>query len=269
MIEVEIIGTYKADLSRQVAINLYDYFDNYNYILIPNASLEKIMEDYYDNIEQVLVNDIFFNFSDYQQYSSFNNKLQEKIISINSLIKSFINKDTNIHYKQQNYEYILYSIQRIKVFYKVIFTITSLICVFILCWLIYYLLSNKIKEILIYYSLGESKFKIILRYIIMYSIILLFSLIIGFLLGYFLSNYLQQKMIIDSSNIQYDLLSFTDSDQSMIKMNETLSKMTINAIKQVFTKVGTISFSIVLIGITLLMMQILKDNIKDRLQKGE
>ena len=269
MIEVEIIGTYKADLSRQVSINLYDYFDNYNYVLIPNSALEEILTNYYDNIEQVLLNDIVFTFSNYQHYSSFNNKLQKKIISINSLVNSFINKDTNIHYKQQNYEYILYSIQRIKVFYKVIFTIVSLICVFILCWLIYYLLSNKIKEIFIYYSLGESKLKIILRYTIMYSIILFISLIIGSILGYFLSNYLQQKMIINSSNIQYDLLSFTDSDQSTMYINETLPKMPISTIIQVFTKVAATSFSIVLISVTLLMMLILKGNIRDKLQKGE
>ena len=269
MIEVEIIGTYKADLSRQVSINLYDYFDNYNYILMPNNTLKEILSQYYSDIDQVLLNDIVFTFSNYKDYSSFNTKFQKEIISINSLVNDFIHSDTNIHYKQQSYEYILYSISRIKVFYNVIFTIVSLICIFILCWLIYYLLSNKIKEIFIYYSLGESKTKIILRYLIMYSMILSFSILLGYTIGYFISNILQQRIITNSTNIQYDLLSFTDSSQSFINPSDTLTNMSLRIFLMILFKVVIISFSEISICITLLMLIILKGNIKDKLQKGE
>lgn len=269
VIEVEIIGTYKADLSRQVSINLYDYFDNYSYILMPNSTLKEIMTQYYSDIDQVLLNDIFFTFSNYEDYSSFNTKFQKEIISIDSLVSGFIHKDTNIHYKQQSYEYILYSISRIKVFYNVIFLITSLLCVIILCWLTYYLLSNKIKEIFIYYSLGESKAKIILRYLIMYSIILSFCFLIGCTIGYFISNILQQRIITNSTNIQYDLLSFTDSSQSFINPSDTLTKLSIKTLLMILLKVVIISFSEITICITLLMLIILKGNIKDKLQKGE
>ena len=152
------------------------------------------------------------------------------LINVNSLTKTVVNIDTNLHNKQQNYEYILYSIQRIKLFYGIIFKVMTTISLFILCWLIYYLLSNKIKEISIFYSLGESKTKLIIRYTIMYAFLLLISLTIGITLGYFISNLLQQKIIDNSSTIQYELLSYSDKNQSAITNSALLEKASINTL---------------------------------------
>ena len=269
MIEVEIIGKYKADVSTRVSSDQYDFFDNYNYILIPNNTLKEIISSYFNNIRQVYINHIVFNFKDYDDYRSFYEKYKTMLINVNSLTKTVVNIDTNLHNKQQNYEYILYSIQRIKLFYGIIFKVMTTISLFILCWLIYYLLSNKIKEISIFYSLGESKTKLIIRYTIMYAFLLLISLTIGITLGYFISNLLQQKIIDNSSTIQYELLSYSDKNQSAITNSALLEKASINTLINIIIKVSCLSYITLIVSVLIMMLIILKGNIKDKLQKGE
>ena len=103
----------------------------------------------------------------------------------------------------------------------------------------------------------------------MYSMILSFSILLGYTIGYFISNILQQRIITNSTNIQYDLLSFTDSSQSFINPSDTLTNMSLRTFLMILLKVVVISFGEITICITLLMLIILKGNIKDKLQKGE
>ena len=268
-IEVEIIGKYKADLSLRVSNDQYDMFDNYSYILMPNNTLKELVTNYFDNIRQVYLNHISFIFDNYESYSNFYNSYKEVLININSTINSFSNIDTKLHNKQQNYEYILYSIQRIKLFYNIVFVITSIVALLLLCWLIYYLLSSKIKEINLFYSLGESKIKIIIRYSIMYSLILVVALVIGISLGYFISNFLQQRIISNSTSIQYELLSYSDINQSTITSTSTLVKLSLSSLLQVIVKVVTISLFTTIFTTAAILLPILKGNIRDKLQKGE
>ncbi len=268
-IEVEIIGKYKANFSSQVSNDQYDMFDDYSYILIPNYTLKKIVTNYFDNIRQVYLNHVSFSFDDYESYSNFYNSYKEVLININSMVNSFFTIDTKLHNKQQNYEYILYSIQRIKLFYNIVFVITSIVALLLLCWLIYYLLNSKIKEINLFYSLGESKIKIIMRYSIIYSLLLVVALVIGISLGYFISNFLQQRIISNSTSIQYELLSYSDVDQSTITSASILEKIPLNSLLKVIVKVVTISLFIIIFTTTVMLLPILKGNIKDRLQKGE
>ncbi len=268
-IEVEIIGKYKANFSSQVSNDQYDMFDNYSYILIPNHTLKKIVTNYFDNIRQVYLNHVSFSFDDYESYSNFYNSYKEVLINTNSMVNSFFTIDTKLHNKQQNYEYILYSIQRIKLFYNIVFVITSIVALLLLCWLIYYLLNSKIKEINLFYSLGESKIKIIMRYSIIYSLLLVVALVIGISLGYFISNFLQQRIISNSTSIQYELLSYSDVDQSTITSASILEKIPLNSLLKVIVKVVTISLFIIIFTTTVMLLPILKGNIKDRLQKGE
>ena len=269
MIEVEIIGKYRADLSTRVSSDQYDLFDNYSYILIPNNTLKEIISSYFNNIRQVYINHVVFNFQNYDDYHSFYEKYKTMLINVNSLTKTVTNIDTNLHNKQQNYEYILYSIQRIKLFYGIIFKVMTTISLFILCWLIYYLLSNKIKEISIFYSLGESKTRLIIRYTIFYAILLLVSIIVGITTGYFISNLLQQKIIDNSTTIQYELLSYSDKNQSIINSSALLEKISIETLINVIIKVTCLSYIALIISVLVMMLIILKGNIRDKLQKGE
>ena len=244
-------------------------FDNYSYILMPNNTLKELVTNYFDNIRQVYLNHISFIFDNYESYSNFYNSYKEVLININSTINSFSNIDTKLHNKQQNYEYILYSIQRIKLFYNIVFVITSIVALLLLCWLIYYLLSSKIKEINLFYSLGESKIKIIIRYSIMYSLILVVALVIGISLGYFISNFLQQRIISNSTSIQYELLSYSDINQSTITSASTLVKLSLSSLLQVIVKVVTISLFTTIFTTAAILLPILKGNIRDKLQKEE
>lgn len=263
IVEVEIVGIYDTNNSQRHFSDRNDYFDNYSYILISNEVMKKIISEQFDNIYPVLLNDVYFKIDNYSDYVTFYDKYKELLIKNENDLKAVLDGNmSDIHNQQQNYEYILYSIQRIKLFYKIVFVVMTVLAMAILYWLNYYILSNKIKEINIFYSLGESKGRLVIRYMLMYIIILIIALIFGLLLGYGLSQLLQKRIF--DNYIQIGKALYV---QNIISENE-LVNISLSTIVKMILNVSIQAIVSTMISIMIVMGILLRGNIRDKLQKG-
>ena len=216
---VEVIGIYKDErISEYFALN--DTFPNSHGMLISN----KIMYDYVMNyteeyqIETVTINHIQFNVESYENYLKYKTDLYKKISEFNDDMEDLGEPTSKMIIHETNETGILESVSQIKGIYNIVFISVFSIILLVLVISLYYILKKKTGEISIYYSLGESRTKIIVKYMLTYMLLSIIAIILGLIAGYFFSIFLTESMVNESIQLKAELSRF----KTGVQLNELI-----------------------------------------------
>jgi len=208
--EFEIIGIYESK-----SINFYfaqnDKFVNSNACLISNEFIKEFVNDNlasYD-YESVYINRIQYDIEKYDHFIQFESYLKDRIKEFDKEKEELGEPLSYMFVNSNNDTSILASVSRIKGIYLVVFVCVFVIISIVLIFNIYYVLKKKTNEIGICYSLGESKLRIISRYVLAYMLLSVFAIVLGIIFGYYFSILLTDSMLNESIRLQADLSRFT------------------------------------------------------------
>lgn len=256
----EVVGIYKVK-EQSAYYEQNDSFVNSKAILIPNQVLfNKLLLD--QELMNVTLNHICFYLNDYKDYVGFHDELNQMIQKFNQEIDRLDYISPNLSIYETNTGSIIQSVQRIKNVYQIVFILVFVIVTFILVSSIYYLLKRKVAEMSVYYSLGQTKSKIILHYILTYMMIGFVAIIIGMGIGYLLSNQLSVMMLRDNVELQSELLKFTSTTIDYSNMNDNIQSLSFDGLSVL--KVMIEIFGSIFVSVTGSMLILLKDNILSR-----
>lgn len=207
--EFEIIGIYKSeDINFYFAQN--DAFVNSNRALISNVFIREFMNEHpeFVDFDNVYINRIQYAVKEYDHYIPFKSYLEDEIKEYDKEMTKIEEPTSFMTIKQNNDSSILASVSRIKGIYLVVFVGVFIIVAIVLLFNIYYILKKKTNEIGICYSLGESKLRIISRYILAYMLLALIAIVLGIIVGYYFSILLTDSMLNESIELQASLSRF-------------------------------------------------------------
>ena len=256
-VDVEVIGIYKEKhVNDYYAIN--DMFLETQGWLTSSNLVMSLNEK--ENIN-ICINHIQFNIKEYKNYESFKNELEKKIEEFDLEMKEKNEPVSKLIINQSNTATILESTGRIKGIYNVIFSVVFLIICIVFVISIYYILNKKTQQISIYYSLGESKLRIILSYLFTYLIISVIGIMLGLVVGYFLSIQLTDWMLKDSIQLQADLTRFS-TETNIGEIETYIPEFQYTIQSSIFVIIEVVSMIVLTIPTTLMI--VLKKNIFTR-----
>lgn len=217
---VEVIGIYKDErISEYFTLN--DTFPNSHGTLISNKIMFDYVMNYTEeyNLENVTINHILFKIGNYEDYLKYKTTLIKEISDFNDEMKDLGEPTSKITVHETNETGILESVSQIKGIYNIVFISVFSIIALVLIISFYYILKKKTGEISIYYSLGESRTKIVVKYMIMYSILSIAAIILGLIAGYFFSKMLTESMLNESIQLKAELSRF----KTGVKLEEMIN----------------------------------------------
>lgn len=208
--ELEVIGIYEY-IEQSTTFNVNDSFINSKGIVAANKLLDDYIIDKGNDFDfsKLNINHIKFTVQDYKKYEKFQLDLRQSISDLNDELAKLNYPLSKLSIENNNDSEIIHSTSRIKYVYQVIFILLFFIVVFALISSIYYFLKKKTREIAVYYSLGQSKFMIIMHYFIAYLLICIVATTLGIIVGYFFSILLMNNMAKDSVDMQNEILRFS------------------------------------------------------------
>lgn len=238
-IEVEVIGIYEYK-EQSVYFEQNDAFVNSRGIIISNGLVKEYMDNHLTDFYKFKINHICFYLKDYKKYTGFQDVLNNEIKEFNKELSKLGYSESNLNISQTNTNSIIQSVLRIKNIYRIVFSIVFSIILLILVSSIYYLLKKKTKEMGVYYSLGQSKTKIIFHYLLTYIIIGVVAIAIGIIVGYFLSNQISGIMLKDNVELQGELLRFTSVTYDSARINKNINDLSFNISSAILVLIETL-----------------------------
>ena len=262
--ELEVIGIYQS-IEQSTTFNINDDFINSKGIVVPNKMLDNYIvskENEFD-FSRLDINHIKFTVLDHKKFEKFKSDLKTSIKDLNTKLTNLNYPTSKLSIEESNESEIIHSTSRIKYVYQAIFILIFVIVAFVLVSSIHYFLKKKTREIAVYYSLGQSKYKIIMHYFVAYLLISIVATAVGLIIGYFISILLMHNMAQDSIDIQNEMLRF-----SMISILNNVGE---NAYMPMFgfTLISSVKIFIeitLIVGISSIfsVMTIIKDKIISR-----
>lgn len=257
IIEVEVIGIYQY-VDQSSTFNANDKFINSKGLIISNNLLDKYINNYSNslNFRNFRINHIKFTIKDYKKYEEYSKDLEDSIHKLNNELEVKGYPISKLGIDENNVNEIIHATSRIKYVYQIVFILIFVVAAFMLMFSIYYLLKKKTREIAVYYSLGQSKGKIILHYFMTYILISIFAVILGLVIGYIISIILINNMAQDSIDMQSEILRFSMiSVMNNIENNANIPTFTftISACIKIFIQVIIIIGSSVITSIIIIM----------------
>ncbi|MBR2599281.1 MAG: hypothetical protein IKD84_00010 [Erysipelotrichaceae bacterium] len=160
------------------------------------------------------------------------------------------------------------SVDKTSNFYFIIFAVGTVTSVVLMAVLMTFILNKKIREINIYYSLGQDKRGIIWRYAGYYCAVGLTASVIGFALAYGLSQILFAQLVRSSANVQAELVQLANIKNGMV-VNE-LELLGMKGSELLLSATLSIAGVLIIVFATVLisLLNILHGNMRDKLNGG-
>ena len=151
----------------------------------------------------------------------------------------------------------------------VVFAVGAVTSVAMLSSTMLFVLNRKKREMNVYYSLGQSKERILMKYAGYYCFIGMFAAVIGFIIAYSISQLLFTTLVKNSGDIQYELM------QLSVNGNETISNASIqlDSIRlSEIVKAALMSciclIIIIFVMVSCSMKSILRGSLRDKINGG-
>lgn len=222
-VELEVIGIYKREFKHFQTYGVNDEFVNSGCSLVSNQLILNLINDLQDfPFSNMKINRIVFYVNDYNNDYPFKVYLLNQLKEFEKDSKKNYGIDIKFQLMPSKNSSIINSITQIKTIYKVVFTVVICIVLLLFVAIIHYLIKKKTQEIKIYYSLGQTKIKIICQYIFIYLIISFLSMIIALILGYFTSQLLLSSMIANKIEVQSEIMRFSEGYNISLTNEELL-----------------------------------------------
>lgn len=273
--DVEIVGIYKPKMQFDPDFGKQDAFMNHDCILIPALIMEEaVIGNEKLDYNQVFVNNIWYKLENfdyyYDCYYDFFNMVSTngaRILSITGGIGN--NNPAKMNVKQNTYASIMRSVDKTSNFYFVVFAVGAITSIVLLSSMMVFILNRKIREINIYYSLGQSKRNIIMKYAGYYCFIGAFAAVIGFAAAFGFSQFLFGQLVQSSGNIQFELLKLSNVSSDM----SNVASVKLDGIRNAeLIRSALLSFSsLILIMFMMIngsMLNILHGNMRDKINGG-
>ena len=202
----EVIGIYRSDFRHQLTYGKNDRFVNSFGVLIPN---QFILLNLQSMQAKFTFNHVVYQVEDYRDYFAFMEDLRDQCNEFERSYSQKSEKDISLTILESNESNILLSIKNIKTVFNFIFLALFVILAAIFVFLIYYFFARKAKEIQLYVSLGQSYVKIIFHYLFAYLLIGMLATVAALVIGYFSSVLMEDVLLKQNLQLQFELLRFT------------------------------------------------------------
>ena len=280
--EAEVVGIYKHVSVFDYSFGRQDAFLNNHCILIPEGVMEDaILDQELLDYNAVFINNIWFKLENFERYYDCNYDFY-KMISTNSakvftitgggrnitLGRHEEENPSQLKVRQNDYGVTMRSVDKTSNFYFIIFAVGTVTSVVLMAVLMTFILNKKIREINIYYSLGQDKRGIIWRYAGYYCAVGLTASVIGFALAYGLSQILFAQLVRSSANVQAELVQLANIKNGMV-VNE-LELLGMKGSELLLSATLSIAGVLIIVFATVLisLLNILHGNMRDKLNGG-
>ena len=280
--EAEVIGTYRYKTAFDMTFGKQDAFLNNHCILIPEGVMEEAFIDgEVLDFNVIFLNNVWFRLESFENYYSSNYEFF-KIVSTGSArvftltgggsnAGSLMVKEDNpslLKVKQNDYATVMRSVDKTSNFYFVVFAVGTATSVVLMAVMMTFILNRKIREINIYYSLGQNRKGINGRYAAYYCAIGLVASLVGYGLAYGLSQLLFSQLVRSSATVQAELAELSNSGAEIpITVLKLLGmKGSELALSGVISVAGLLI--IVAVTVCLSLLSILHGNIRDKINNG-
>ena len=280
--EAEVIGIYKHNKVFDYSFGRQDAFLNNHCILIPEGVMEEAFIDgEVLDFNVIFLNNVWFRLESFENYYSSNYEFF-KIVSTGSArvftltgggsnAGSLMVKEDNpslLKVRQNDYATVMRSVDKTSNFYFVVFAVGTATSVVLMAVMMTFILNRKIREINIYYSLGQNRKGINGRYAAYYCAVGLVASLVGYGLAYGLSQLLFSQLVRSSATVQAELAELSNSGAEIpITVLKLLGmKGSELALSGVISVAGLLI--IVAVTVCLSLLSILHGNIRDKINNG-
>ena len=282
-VDAEVIGIYRHRTMFDMSYGKQDAFVNNHCILIPEGLMEEaFIENELFDYNIAFINNVWFKLKSFDYYYDCNYDFYKMILTKSAEVftitgggnnaGAFIVKEENpsmLKVKQNDYATVMRSVDKTSNFYFVVFAVGAVTSAVLLSSMMLFVLNRKIREMNVYYSLGESKRRILLRYAGYYCFFGLFAAAIGFVIAHGISQVLFMVLVNSSGDIQYELMQLSNSSAETIKnASIQLDGIRISEILKAALMSCTGLIIIVFIMVSCSMISILHGNLRDKLSGG-
>ena len=280
--EAEVIGIYKYKTAFDMTFGKQDAFLNNHCILIPEGIMEEaILDQELLDYNAVFINNIWYNLENFDYYYDCNYDFYKMISTNSAKVFTITGAEGNsgsmgvgqenpseLKVKQNDYDVTMRSVDKTSNFYFIIFAVGTVTSVVLMAVMMTFILNKKIREINIYYSLGQNRKGIIKRYAGYYCAVGLIASVVGYAMAYGLSQILFAQLVRSSASVQAELAQLSNSGAEIpITQLELLSirgsELTLSGVLCV-TGLLVIVFSTVFIS----LLSILHGNMRDKINGG-
>lgn len=281
--EAEVIGIYKYHTMFDTSYGKQDAFVNNHCILIPEGIMEEaFIENELFDYSMAFINNVWFKLESFDYYYARNYDFYKMISTKSAEVFTITGGGNNasaftvteenpsmLKVKQNDYATVMRSVDKTSNFYFVVFAVGAVTSVAMLSSMMLFVLNRKKREMNVYYSLGQSKERILLKYAGYYCFIGMFAAVIGFIIAYSISQLLFMTLVKNSGDIQYELM------QLSVNGNETISNASIqlDSIRlSEIVKAALMSciclIIIIFVMVSCSMKSILRGSLRDKINGG-
>lgn len=263
-IDLEVIGVYKREYKHYQIYGENDAFVNSGGSLVSNQMILNLIEETSGfDYRFMKINCISYYVADYSNNLEFDKYLVERFKEFQTETVKKYGQLIMLQLMPSKENSIITSVLQIKTIYRVVFyVVVGILCVLYIS-VINYLLKKKYREIKIYYSLGQTKFKIIFQYIGIYMIISSFAVLLALGLGYFISQKLLEIMVVDKVSIQSEVLRFSEDYKWMTTDTKLLTpeyQFTFVSSIKIFIEVMIVTVTAITVSIMSMFNQMIEKN---------
>ena len=246
--EIEVLGIYRYKTAFDMSFGKKDAFLNNHCILIPEGVMEEAILD-----QELLDYNAVFMVGAEGNAGSIGAKKENP---------------SELKVSQNDYGVTMRSVDKTSNFYFIIFAVGTVTSVVLMAVMMTFILNKKIREINIYYSLGEDKRGVIRRYAGYYCAVGLTASVIGYVMAYGLSQILFAQLVRSSANVQAELVQLANIKNGMV-VNE-LELLGMKGSELLLSATLSIAGVIVIVFLTVCMslMYILHGQIRDKINGG-
>ena len=280
--EAEVVGIYKHNKVFDYSFGRQDAFLNNHCILIPEGAMEEaILDQELLDYNAVFINNIWFKLENFDYYYDCNYDFY-KMISSNSakvftitgggrnilLIKHEEENPSELKVSQNDYGVTMRSVDKTSNFYFIIFAVGTVTSVVLMAVMMTFILNKKIREINIYYSLGQDKRGVIRRYAGYYCVVGAIASVTGYAMAYGLSQLLFGQLVRSSANVQAELAQLSNIKTGMV-INE-LELLSMKSSELLLSGCISIIGVIIIVFLTVYisLMYILHGQMRDKINGG-
>ena len=280
--EIEVLGIYRYKTAFDMSFGKKDAFLNNHCILIPEGVMEEaILDQELLDYNAVFINNIWYRLENFDYYYDCNYDFYKMISSNSAKVFTVVGAEGNagsigakkenpseLKVSQNDYGVTMRSVDKTSNFYFIIFAVGTVTSVVLMAVMMTFILNKKIREINIYYSLGEDKRGVIRRYAGYYCAVGLTASVIGYVMAYGLSQILFAQLVRSSANVQAELVQLANIKNGMV-VNE-LELLGMKGSELLLSATLSIAGVIVIVFLTVCMslMYILHGQIRDKINGG-
>ena len=214
-----IQGIYNDGFRFDYSYGFDDRFVNSSGIVVANISIEKYLLDANDlrTLRSMQLNHPTYRLSHYSRFDSFVHRMDKIVSDLESFARYNGYNDPQLKVQRSGTLKTLEGIKGAAALYSGVLTVVELMLTVLLSGFLYYLVSKKKRELVIFYSLGERKCGVGLRNSMYFGATGAVGALIGCVPGYFLCKMLSDTVVRNSLRIQSELLRYSYYGRTMIK----------------------------------------------------